>query len=188
MTFLFYALLFLGVVAIASGLREARRSSSRNVWLGLRVYLVVVAIYATFLLATTLAIPVQVLPLNETQYSGNWSITVASLRRFPHDLDENFELDFRLGNRGSVPIHGDSNLVAYLLGEDGTRYNPVPDPSMPGFDAVIPPGKYVITTRKYVLPSNLNRIQLVVAHQGFRLSWFVIGRTPLDGHTALTVQ
>jgi hypothetical protein len=154
----------------------------------LRVYLIVVAIYAAFLLATTLALPIQVLAANEAQYSGDWSIAVASVRRTPHDLDEDYELDFRLINRGTRVIRGDSHLVVYLLTEDGTRYNPVSGPSTPPFDVEIKPGKSVTTTRKFVMPTNLNRLELVVTRAGFQWGWFIVGRHPLDGRTVVQLQ
>ena len=154
----------------------------------LRVYLVIVVIYSAFLVATTLALPVQVLTANEAQFSGDWSIAVASVRRVPHGLDEDYELDFRLSNRGSKAIRGDSHVVVYLLNEDGTRYNPSPEPSTPPFDVEINPGKSVITMRRFVLPTNLNRLELVVTRSGFRLGWFMVGRQPLDGRTVVQIQ
>ena len=154
----------------------------------LRVYLVIVAIYAAFLTATTLALPIQVLTANEAQYNGDWSIAVASIRRVPHDVDEDYELDFRLSNRGAKIARGNSHLVVYLLTEDGTRVNPAPEPSTPPFDVEIKPGKSVITTRKFVMATNLNRLQLVVTRTGFRWDWFILGRHPLDGRTVVQIQ
>jgi hypothetical protein len=184
----FYFLAGLGVLILASVINSLIGGRRRSAWMTLRVYLIVVAIYAAFLVATTLALPIQVLTANETQYSGDWSIAVASMRRIPHDLDEDYELDFRLSNRGSKVLHGDSHLTVYLLTEDGTRVNPAPEPSAPRFDVEIQPGKSVTTTRKFVMATNLNRLELVVTRAGFRWDWFVVGRHPLDGRTVVQIQ
>jgi len=186
--FLFYFLVGMGALILASVVNSFIGGRRKSGWMTLRVYLVIVAIYAAFLIATTLALPIQVLTVSETQYAGDWTITVASVRRIPHDLDEDYELDFRLSNRGAKVVRGDSHLVVYLLTEDGTRYNPAPEPSTPPFDVEIKPGKSVTTTRKFVLPTNVNRLQLVVTRTGFRPGWFIVGRQPLDGRTVVQLQ
>lgn len=186
----FYFLVLFSIPILGSVVRSAVRGKLRDAFMMLRVYLVVVAVYATVLLATTLSIPIQLLTVGEPQFSGDWSIAVRGIRRFPHDQDENYEVDFQLSNRGTKPIHGQSRLIVYLLTEDGTRFNPNPvsDPSTPPFDALVNPGKSITTTRIFVMPTNLNRIELVIARQGFRLDWFVIGRTPFDGRTVVKLQ
>ena len=150
-----------------------------------RFYLIIVAVYATVLLATTLALPIRTINTYEAQYSGDWSIGVASIRRNPHDPDEDYELDFRLSNHGSKIINGEKKLVVYLLSENGTRYDPTPQPSEPPFDTALKPGKSVTTTRRFILPTNQNRVELVIAYAGFRFGWFIIGRTPFDGRTVV---
>lgn len=185
---LFYIVAAFGLLVLASVTRSLIVGRVRSAWKTLRVYLVIVAVYGAFLLATTLAMPIQVLGATEAQYSGDWSIAVASIRRTPHDLDEDYELDFRLTNRGSKTIRGDSHVAVYLLTEDGARVNPAPQPSTPPFDVEIKPGKSVTTTRRFVMPTNLNRIELVIIREGFRLGWFVAGRHPLDGHTVVQIQ
>ena len=198
---LFYFLAALSIPIIISIINSLAGGRRRSALMTLRVYLIVVAVYCTVLVATTLALPIETLPVNAVQYSGDWSITVASLRRNPHGLDEDYEVDFRLSDRGTKPVHGDKNLIVYLLGEDGTRYNPAPEPSTPPVDVIVNPGRWldpdrktkwsdrsVTTTRKFVLPTNLNRVELVIAHQGFQLSWFIVGRSPLDGRTVIELQ
>jgi hypothetical protein len=175
----------LSLISVVSSLWRGRR---RSAFRTLRLYLFVFALYGVFLLATTFALPLQVIPQNDPQHAGDWSIAVSSVRRLPHDLDETYEIDFRLSNRGNHVLRGDKTLIVYLLGDDGTRYNPLSQPSTPPFDVPVPPGKFVATTRNFVLPTNLSRVQLVVKRDGFQLDWFVIGRTPLDGHTLVTIQ
>jgi hypothetical protein len=185
---LFYFLILFGVPVLISVFRQMAKRRRRSAWKTLRVYLILVAIYAGALIATTLALPIEVIPSTEPQFSGDWSVAVASLRRFPHDLDEDYEVDFRMSNRSKSPIYGPKNLSVYLLSENGTRYDPAPDPSDPPFDTEIKPGKSVTTTRKFVLPTNLYRVELVIARKGFRLGWFIIGRSPFDGRTVLVLQ
>jgi hypothetical protein len=181
----FYALVLISVPIIISIIRSFARRRSRAGWMMLRMYLLVIAVYAVVLISTSLALPIRVLPVGEPQYSGDWSITADSPRRLPHGLDEDYEVDFLLDNRSAKPVHGPSELTVYLVDENGVRYNAEPEPSSPPFDAWIQPGKQPITTRKFVLPTNLNRIELVIAREGFRLGWFIIGRYPFDGRTVV---
>lgn len=183
-----YFFVLLSIAALASIARNMVRGKRRSAFMTLRVYLMVVAVYFAVLLATTLALPIQVLTVGDPQFSGDWSITVESVRRVPHDPDEDYEVDFRLSNHGARPIHGEKGLIAYLVGENGTRYSAASQPSSPAFDAVVNPGKSIRTTRKFVLPTNLNRVELVLARGGPRLGWFIIGRTPFDGRTVVHLQ
>ena len=180
--FAFVCLILL--VSILFSFARGRGSSALG---ATRILLVIVGLYGAVLLTTKLAMPVLVLAATDVQYSGDWSISAPSLRRVPHDQDEIYEIDFLLANHGTKPVSGE-HLVAYLLSEDGKRYNPDPQPSTPAFDTEIAPGKNLITTRRFVLPTNLNRVELVVAHEGFGLAWFLIGRTPFDGHTVMHLQ
>jgi hypothetical protein len=153
-----------------------------------RIYLVLVAIYGIVLLATTLAMPIRTLQINEPQFSGDWSITPTNLRRVPHDLDEDYEVDFRLANRSSADLSGPKGLIVYLLSEDGTRYNPIAMPGEPRFDVPVKPRKAITTTRRFVMPTNLNRVELVMVREGLRLGWFLIGRSEFDGRTVIMLQ
>ncbi len=38
------------------------------------------------------------------------------------------------------------------------------------------------------MPSNLNRVELVIAREGVRLGWFLIGRSEFDGRTVIVLQ
>jgi hypothetical protein len=186
--YVFYFLIAFSIPILISVFNSFRRGKRMSAWKTLRVYLILVAIYATVLVATTIAMPIEVLSVHDTQYSGDWSIALGSMRRFPRGLDEYYELDLQMGNRGKKPIHGESNLIIYLLSENGTRYDALPEPSNPPFDAEVPPNKFVTTTRTFVLPLNQNRLEMVIAKQGFRLGWFLIGRSPFDGHTVTVIQ
>lgn len=189
LTILFYVVAGLGLLVLTSVTASLVHHRGHAAWRTLRVYLVLIAIYGAALVGTMFALPVEYLPVTEAQFDGDWSIQVASLRRIPHDLDENYEVDFRLGNRGSQPINGPKDLVAYLLTQDGTRYDAIAKlTTTPPFDVTVNPRRPVTVTRTYILPSNLNRVELVIQRTGFRLSWFVIGRSPLDGHTVVVLQ
>ena len=185
---LFYVVVGLFIPILASIINSLVGGRRRAAWRALRVYLVLAAVYTTALVAVTLATPIEMLNVSSVQYSGDWSISVLSLRHLPHGVDEDYEIDFRMGNRGSEPVHGEKNLVPYLLTDDGTRYDAMPTPSDPPFDAEVKPNKFVVTTRRFVLPTNLNKVELVLARKGLRLGQFVIGRYPFDGHTAIVLQ
>ena len=186
--FVFYFFAFISVIVIASIINSLLHRRQRSAFMTFRIYLVLVAIYGVVLLATMLALPIRTLPMNEPQFSGDWSITPTSLRRVPHDLDETYEIDFRLANRSNAELSGPKGLIVYLLTEDGTRYNPIAAPSEPAFDVTVKPRKAITTTRTFIMPTNLNRVELVMARQGFRLGWFLIGRSEFDGRTIIMVQ
>ena len=99
-----------------------------------------VALYAGVLVATTLAMPLRVLVTGDAQYAGDWSIAAAPPRHVPHDLDEDYDVDFRLSNCGQKAIKGPSDLIVYLVSEDGTRYDAASQPDSPPFDALCSPG------------------------------------------------
>ena len=187
---LFYALVLFSLPILGSILYGFARGKRRRrtAWMTLRVYLVLVGLYAGALVAVTLATPLEVLVMGDAQYVDDWSIAPTSLRRVPHNLDEDYEVDFKLSNRGKKAVNGQKGLIVYLVDEGGNRYNPTPEPSDPPFDTLVPPGKSVTTTRRFILPTNLNRVELVIVHEGFRPGWFIIGRTPFDGRTVIHLQ
>ncbi len=167
------------ILAFLSGRR-------RTAWATLRVWLVCVVIYAAALEGTSsIAVPYQVFNVNESMYDGDWSVGIAGVRRTPHDLDEIYEVDLKIGNRGKKPIHGDKRLVVWLERQDGTRYDGTFEPGNPPLDTEVAPGKFVITTMKFPLPTNLNGVRLNIGYRGFHLRWLIIGRTPFDGRTVI---
>jgi hypothetical protein len=186
--FVFYFFAFISVIIVASIINSLVHRRPRSAFMTFRIYLVLIAIYGIVLLATTLALPIRTLQINEAQFSGDWSITPTNLRRVPHDLDEDYEVDFRLTNRSDTDLSGPKGLIVYLLTEDGTRYNPVAMPGEPRFDVPLKPRKTITTTRRFVMPTNLNRVELVMAREGFRLGWFLIGRSEFDGRTVIVLQ
>ncbi len=186
--FVLYFFAFLSVIIIASIVRSLTQRRPRSAFMTLRIYLVLVAIYGGVLLATTLSLPIRSLPMNEPQFLGDWSIAPTNMRRVPHDLDEDYEVDFRLANRSNAELSGPRSLAVYLLTEDGTRYNPIAMPAEPRFDVPVKPRKAITTTRRFVMPTNLNRVELVIVRQGLRLGWFLIGRTDFDGRTVIMLQ
>jgi hypothetical protein len=183
----FFILVGFSVLLLASVTRSLLEKRVRSALMTLRVYLILLAVYITALLATTLALPIHTLPYTAVLVKGNWTIDATSLRRVPHGKQEDLELDFRMTNRGGTPLKGE-NLEAYLLGDHGVRFNPAPtQPSDPPFTAEIKPGKYVYTTRKFTLPAGQERVELVLKEIGFRWEWFMIGGYPFDGRTVIVL-
>jgi hypothetical protein len=186
--FVFYFFAVISVIILASIINSLVHRRPRSAFMTFRIYLVLAAIYGIVLLATMLALPIRTIQINEPQYSGDWSITPTNVRRVPHDLDEDYEVDFRLANRSNAELAGPKGLIVYLLTEDGTRYNPIAMPSEAHFDVPVKPTKAVTTTRRFVMPTNLNRVELVIVREGFRLGWFLIGRSEFDGRTVIMLQ
>lgn len=181
----FYFYVFLSVIVLASIVNSLVNHRPRSAWMTLRIYLVLVAIYGCVLLTTTLSLPIRTVSINEPQFAGDWSITPTSVRREPHGLDEDYEIDFRLANRSNVPLSGPKGLIVYLLTENGTRYDPIPAPSEPRFDVPVTRARAITTTRTFLMPTNLNRVEMVIVRPGLRLSWLLIGRSEFDGRTVI---
>jgi hypothetical protein len=182
----FFILVGFSVLLLASVTRSLLEKRVRSALKTLRVYLVLVGIYVTVLVGTTLALPLHTLPYTAVLIKNDWTIDATSLRRTPYGKKENFEIDFRMTNRGKTPVKGE-NLEAYLLGDHGVRFNPAPQPSDPPFTAEVKPGKYLYTTRKFVIPANQERIELVLKEIGFRWEWLMIGGYPFDGRTVIVL-
>jgi hypothetical protein len=183
---LFFTIVGFSVLLLASVTRSLIEKRVRSALMTLRVYLVLLAIYVTVLVGTTLTLPIHTLPYTAVLIKGDWTIDATSIRRTPHGKQENLELDFRMTNRGKTPVKGE-NLDAWLLGDHGVRFNPAPQPSDPPFTAEIKPGKYLYTTRKFTLPAGQERIELVLKEIGFRWEWFMIGGYPFDGRTVIVL-
>ncbi len=183
---LFFIIVGFSVLLLASVTRSLMEKRVRSALMTLRVYLVLLAIYVTAVVASTLSLPIHTLPYTAVLMKGDWTIDATSLRRAPHGKQEDLEIDFRMTNRGKTPIKGE-NLEAYVLVDHGVRFNPAPQPSDPPFTAEINPGKYLYTTRKFTIPAGQERIELVLKEIGFRWEWLLIGGYPFDGRTVIVL-
>ena len=183
---LFYIIVAFSVLLLASVTRSLIEKRIRSALMTLRVYLVLLAIYVTVLVGSTLALPIHTLPYTAALVKNDWTIDATSIRRSPRGKQEDLEIDFRMTNRGKTPIKGE-NLEAYVLVDHGVRFNPAPQPADPPFTAEIKPGKYLYTTRKFTIPAGQERIELVLKEIGFRWQWFMIGGYPFDGRTVIVL-
>lgn len=183
---LFFIIVGFSVLLLASVTRSLIEKRVRSALMTLRVYLVLLAIYITILVGSTLALPLHTLPYTAVLIKGDWTIDATSLRRSPRGKQEDLEIDFRMANRGKTPLNGE-NLEAYVLVDHGIRFNPAPAPSDPPFTAEVKPGKYLYTTRKFTIPSGQERIELVLKEIGFRWQKLMIGGYPFDGRTVIVL-
>lgn len=183
---LFFIIVGFSVLLLASVTRSLIEKRVRSALMTLRVYLVLLAVYVTILVGSTLALPIHTLPYTAVLMKGDWTIDATSLRRNPHGKQEDLEIDFRMTNRGKTPLKGE-NLQAYVLVDHGVRSDPAPQPSDPPFTAEIQPGKYLYTTRKFTIPSGQERIELVLKEIGFRWEKLMIGGYPFDGRTVIVL-
>jgi hypothetical protein len=183
---LFFIIVGFSVLLLASVTRSLIEKRVRSALMTLRVYLVLLAVYVTILVGSTLALPLHTLPYTAVLMKGDWTIDATSLRRTPHGKQEDLEIDFRMTNRGKTPINGE-NLQAYVLVDHGVRANPAPQPSDPPFTTEIKPGKYLYTTRKFTIPAGQERIELVLKEIGFRWEKLMIGGYPFDGRTVIVL-
>ena len=153
----------------------------------LRMYLGLVVIYLAIVLATKFGQPILMLSEGESFFDGDWRLTVENASPQNDRLTE-YEISFRLSNLGTRKSIREMGVVAYVLDEKGKRYDAVPDRLVPPFDIPMPPGKSLRTSRRFYVPHNAGRLELVITRPGFSWRWFVIGRTPLDGHTVMHIE
>ena len=151
-----------------------------------------IAVYLAALLAVSLATPIRVLSVGDTQCSDDWCLTVVLVQRSSPAPRMNYLIDFRIESRARRVTQRENGLEVHLVGERGTRYDPIPDP--PGaprqfpFNVLLLPGQSLTTTRQFEIPENAGRLNLVVARDGFQVTWLIIGRNPFDGRTVVKID
>ena len=185
---LFYLMCLVLFTMLAAIIRLAMSGSRRRTFRLFRIFIALIVVYSAAILATKLATPVIVYAVGSWQLAGDWYLIVDSWYPEPVGDQKRIVVNFRLishADHGTVSQRG---LVAYLVDEDGGRYDALPQPSTPPFDVAVKPGQTIRTTRHFLLAGDPQKLELVVAHHGFQRSWFVIGRTPFDGTSAVQLQ
>lgn len=185
---LFYVVCLLAFLLLAAIVRLLLLGNRRGALRPLGALGVLIAVYGAAILATKLATPVAVYSVGSWQVSGDWYLIVDGWYPEPQGDQKGIAVNFKLISRADHDDVSEKGLVAYILDDDGVRYDAMPEPSTPPFDVVLKPGKTVITTRRFLLQGDPQKLEVVVAHHGFRRTWFVIGRTPFDGSSVVQLQ
>lgn len=185
--FLFWFLCLLWAFMLSAVAREARRGRRHSALRMFGTVAALIVVYLTIVVGTRLATQILVLSVGDVQMSGDWQLMVEGWVPQPHDRYLAVEVNFRITNLGTKERR-EKGLVTYLLDDRGTRYDPVEELNVIPFDTPVQGGKKIRPKRVFHVPSNATRLDLVVAHPGIRVDWFVIGRTPFDGRTIVHLQ
>jgi hypothetical protein len=144
----------------------------------LRAWGTFIALYLVSVSAVRSTLPVRVLAIGDPQCSDDWCITVANVSRNVSAFGTEYVVDLQLTSRARRVAQRENGLIVYLTDAHGNRYNPLPDPSALPLDVLLQAGESVTAKRKFEVPDNAGRLDLVVTHEGFGIGWLIIGRSP----------
>lgn len=151
----------LAAVAITAftGRRRAAAGLLGGYGLCLALYLGVVA-------AVSLASPQRILARGEDRCYDDWCIAVVDAARVEQPGGIRYVVLLRLSNRGRGTPQRENGIVAYVLDEQGRRFDPIPDPTQAPFNTLIEPGRPVATTRTFGVSGAVGQPVLVIEHAG----------------------
>jgi hypothetical protein len=154
------------VLAVAGRGHRAGRLLKR-LGAGLAVYMLVV-------IAATAVLPRREYRLGENQCFDDWCIAVVDAHRATPPTGSSYEVSLRLSNRGKRRPMGEKGTVAYLVDEQGRRYDARADAGTVPFDTILQPGTSAISRIRFDAPGT-GTLGLVYTHEhGFPIGWFII--------------
>ena len=175
----------IAVPAVGIMAARGKRRTALNL---LRGWGVCISLYLATLMAVSIATPVRVLRVGDAQCSDDWCITVATVRRPAEGTGRPYEIDFELSSRARGVWQREKGLIAYLVGERGTRFDPLPDPRQLPFEVLLSPGQKLTAMRRFQVPEHAGRLNLVVTREGIQMGWLIIGRSPFDRKTVVRID
>ena len=70
---------------------------------------------------------------------------------------------------------GEKGTVAYVVDQEGHRYDALRDATAFPFDGILQPGESVTTFRYFEIPDDGRKLGLVYRHEGgFPINWLII--------------
>jgi hypothetical protein len=164
---LLFILLFLLVLAAltVAGTR-AMRGRRREAFKIIRAVVLAGAAYFVVLIVVSLATPQRFLPIGVDRCSDDWCIAVTNVERTPSSAGTTYNVAFRISSRARRVTQRERGVVVYLRDQSGYRYEPQPDPAAVPFDTQLAPLEAINATRRFVLPSEVHNVGLVVSRSG----------------------
>ena len=163
---LFLAIIFASVLALAAVVVLALSGQwRRSAWM-LVGYGTCLALYLGVVAAVSLASPQRVLARGEDRCYDDWCIAVIDASRVERPTGARYVVLLRLTSRARGISQRENGVVAYVLDEEGRRFDPTPDPAEAPFDSLLDPGRSVSTTRIFDVASAAGQPVLVIAHEG----------------------
>ncbi len=155
-------------LAVRGERRRARRTLGR--------LLAAAAIYMTFVVALSLAVPRRVARIGERECFDDWCVAVEGFRREARDGRAAYRVELRLASRALRVTQRERNLAVYLTDERGRRWDAVDAKTAAPFDVALGPGDSVVVSRTFVAPADAGPVGLAVTHEGgFPVGWLIAG-------------
>jgi hypothetical protein len=188
-----FDLLFIGafVATLAmtamAGIALVRRRRAQAVT-GLRRLGLFLGGYLGIVIAVSLASPRRVVPMGEDQCFDDWCIAVVKARHLSKNDSQTCEVTLRVSSRARRVTQRERDVRVYLLDGRGTRYDPIADPAADRFDIPLKPQEAANATRSFELPADARDLFLVVSHEGWFPSAFIIGDSESLFHKPTVVR
>lgn len=175
---LFLALALVAAVSVTTALIFGVFGAWRRALGVLRRLAIGTAIYLAIVVAASLVARPRQYALHEPRCFDDWCITVNGAMRHPSPpfAGSNLMVSLRLTNRAGRTPMGEKGTVAYVVDENGHRYDPLHDAAAFPFDGILMPGQSITTFRYFTTPDDGRRLGLVYTHEGgWPIGWLVIG-------------
>ena len=163
---IFLAIVLSSILAVAAVVVLALSGRWRqSAWL-LGGYVFCLALYLGVVAAVSLASPQRVLARGEDRCYDDWCIAVIDASRVERPTGARYVVLLRLTSRARGISQRENGLVAYVLDEQGRRFDPTPDPAEAPFNSLLEPGRSVATTRIFEVAGAAGQPVLVLEHEG----------------------
>jgi hypothetical protein len=150
------------VAVVVLALSGRRRQAA---WM-LGGYGICLALYLGVVAAVSLASPQRVLARGEDRCYDDWCIAVIDATRVERPEVARYVVLLRVTNRARGVSQRENGMVAYVLDEQGRRFDPTPDPAQAPFDTLLEPGRSVATIRTFNVAGAVGLPVLVLEHGG----------------------
>jgi hypothetical protein len=139
-----------------------------------------VAIYLAIVLIVAIASPQKIYKIGDPQCFDDWCITVSKATRSEAGVRSQYDIALEIHSRAKRAPQRERGTVVYLADERKRRFDPLPDATNVPLDVTVQPGESVTASRKFDLPVDARRVDLIyTAEGGFPIGWFIIGENHL---------
>ncbi len=165
---LLFILLFLAAIvalvrslwALLRGQPAVARGRFRRLALGAAGYFAVLILVSLFT-------PRRYLALRENHCSDDWCIAVTAAVRIAPVDSTRWRITLRLSSRMGAGSQRELGVVAYLVDDQGRRFNAMAQPDALPFDTQLGPMQQVATTRTFVVPTDATGLGLITDREGW---------------------
>jgi hypothetical protein len=172
---LFLLLLLVAIATVLTAAVMALSGRMAGAWRLLKRLGVGVAAYMVVVIAASAIGPRREYGLGEKQCFDDWCIAVVGARRVTATSGAGYDVSLQMSNRGKRRPMGERGTVAYLVDEQGRRYDARAGAGTVPFDTLLQPGESALSTVRFDVPPESGNVGLVYTHaHGFPIGWFII--------------